>query len=391
MQTPAHLPLDESALQEAECLLAAGQPPHRALATLRKQRDATTAAWAWEMAQVRNHARAKGWTGMLFTREALEQATRQELAIHRAHRFAGRGPVIELGAACGADTLQLARVTTGVAVEWDPVRARYLASNLKQHSLQHRMLAIRADAERFPAAHFACGFADPARRQEGKRLLDLNAYSPSLTGLLANLPGPCAIKLAPAQQPEDLFALPGGNHVSLEWVGWLGELKELVLWRQFPLPGRRVATVFPTGASLAWADPTPPPWPQPKPLGSFLFDPHPAITRAGLVGLLANQIKGAPIDTHIAFLTADQAVQTPFARCLAVLAHFPFSLKNARDAIRQHQAGPVEIIKRGSAVDAAELQKSLKPQGNTPASIILTRVGDRPVGILARAVSFPSA
>lgn len=391
MQLPPTLPLDDSALREAENLLAAGQPPHRALADLRKRHPAPVAAWAWEMAQVRLHARAKGWTDMLFTREALEQATRHELARHRARRFAGLGPVIELGAACGADTLHLAQVTTGVAVELDPTRALYLASNLKRHQLHHRVLAVQGDAERFPAAHFGCGFADPARRQDGKRLLDLHAYSPSLTGLLANLPNPCAIKLAPAQQPEDLFTLPGGKDFSLEWVGWLSELKELVLWRHIPLPGRRVATVFPAGASLAWHDPAPPHWPEQSPLGAFLYDPHPAVTRSGLVGLLARQLQAAPIDSQIAFLTAHHPVQTPFARCLRILADFPFSLKNARQAIRHHKAGPVEIIKRGSAVDAVELQKSLKTDGENPASLILTRMADKPVGILAEAVSFPLA
>ncbi|MCE2806214.1 MAG: hypothetical protein LW700_13545 [Gemmataceae bacterium] len=390
MQPPPLPPLDLSALAQAERLLAAALPPHRALADLRKQHPPATSAWAWEMAQVRLHARAKGWTDMLFTREALEQATRHELARHRAQRFAGLGPVIELGAACGADTLHLARVTTGVAVELDPTRALYLATNLKHHQLHHSVLAVTGDAERFPASHFGCGFADPARRQDGKRLLDLNAYSPSLDGLLAHLPGPCAIKLAPAQQAEELFAQPGGNHFSLEWVGWLSELKELVLWRHIPLPGRRVATVFPAGASLAWPDPAPPLWPEQRPLGAFLYDPHPAVTRAGLVGLLASQLQAAPIDSQIAFLTTDHPAPTPFARCLSVLADFPFSLKNARQAIRQHNAGPVEIIKRGSAVDAVELQKELKTNGKNPASLILTRMADKPIGILARAVSPPT-
>lgn len=384
---PKPICVDEGALREAETLLTQGQPPHRALQTLRKRFGPETSAWAWEMGQVRQRARAKDLGDMLFTREALEQATRKELAVHRAKRFAGWGPVVELGAACGADTIHLAGVTQGVAVELDPTRLAYLAHNLKTHGVRHHMLPVHANAERFAAKHFGCGFADPARRQDGKRLLDLESYSPSLHGLLENLPKPCAIKLAPAQQAEELFSLPQSQEFSLEWVGWLAELKELVLWRRIPLPGRRVATVFPAGASLAWPDTAPPPWPAPRPLGTVLYDPHPAVTRAGLVGLLAGQLDAAPIDPQIAFLTGDQEMHTPFARCLRVLADFPFSLKNAREAIRQHRAGPVEIIKRGSAVDAPELQKSLKPQGDTPASLVLTRIADKPVGILAKAVS----
>lgn len=376
MPLPALHVADELATQEA--------PPHQALQTLRKHHPPEVAAWAWEMALVRQKAVLKGLDGLLFTREALEQATRQQLAAHRAKRFQGLGPLIELGAGCGADTLHLAQVAKGIAVELDPIRAIYLHHNLQSRNLSHEMLAVSGNAEQFAARHFACGFADPARREQGKRLLDLNAYSPSLARLMHNLPGPCAIKLAPAQNPDELFALANSAPVSLEWVGWLGELKELVLWRAIPLQGKRVVTLFPSGATLACDATQAPTWPEAKSIGNILYDPHPAVVRANLVGLLARQIDAFPLDSQIAFLSANSPTPTPFGRVLEVLEAFPFSLNNIRSALRTHKIGHVEIVKRGSAIDAVALKKSLKPQGDMHATLALARVGEKQMGILAK-------
>lgn len=376
--TPAHF----QALEHSEALLKANQPGHLAIAKLRANHGPDLAIWAWEMAQVRQRALAKNLPDMLFTREALEQATRQELANHRAKRLENHGALIELGASCGGDTVAFAKVTRGIAVEKDPVRCLYLHHNLQAN--QGRFLAVQGDALRFGTDLFGCGFADPARREEGRRTLDLDSYSPPLARLLKLLPNICGIKLAPAQNPEEVFASTLSAATSLEWVGWQSELKELVLWRGLEIGGKRVATILPAGASLAWPETAPPEWPETREVQGFLYDPHPAVVRAGLVGLLARQIKAFPIDSQIAFLSNQDPTFTPFARTFEVLAVFPFSLKTARQELRANDIGTVEIIKRGSAVDAEELRKALKTKGRGHSSLILSRAMDKHVGIVAK-------
>jgi hypothetical protein len=116
--------------------------------------------------------------------------------------------------------------------------------------------------------------------------------------------------------------------------------------------------------------------------GRFLLDPDPAVTRAGLVGVLGESLAPAgevwKIDAQVAFLSADHEVETPFARTLAIEASMPWSLARVRDALRALDVGSVDIRKRGSAVDVEAVHKRLKLSGHRAATVVLTRVADKP-------------
>ena len=47
---------------------------------------------------------------------------------------------------------------------------------------------------------------------------------------------------------------------------------------------------------------------------AYLYEPDPAILRAGLVQQLGLELEAAQLDPEIAYLTADARVETPFAR-----------------------------------------------------------------------------
>ena len=50
------------------------------------------------------------------------------------------------------------------------------------------------------------------------------------------------------------------------------------------------------------------------PVGRYLYEPDGAVIRAGLVTAVAAGVDGGLVDEHIAYVTADEAFRTPFAR-----------------------------------------------------------------------------
>ena len=107
-------------------------------------------------------------------------------------------------------------------------------------------------------------------------------------------------------------------------------------------------------------------------------DPSRGWTRAGLVEELARDLGAWKLDPRIAFLSADEPLATPFGRLLRVDASLPWSLKALRQVLRERGVGTVEVRKRGSAVDVAELTTRLRLRGDARAVVVLTRVAGRP-------------
>ena len=119
------------------------------------------------------------------------------------------------------------------------------------------------------------------------------------------------MKIAPGVAWGDVAHL--GAEVEFVSVG--GELKECVLWFGALRTVARRATLLPDGAALA-AD-EPPPLPPVVSTGQYLFDPDPAVVRAGLVGQLAAELGLSPIDHTVMLLTADRPVDSPFGTTYA--------------------------------------------------------------------------
>ena len=119
-----------------------------------------------------------------------------------------------------------------------------------------------------------------------------------------------------------------------------------------------------------------------RPPGEFLFDPNPAVTRAGLVRELARMIGAWQIDEQIAFLSADSAARTPFARVLRVIDSAPWQQKRLPARLRALDIGAVDIRRRGLAGDVELLHRQLRLSGSRRATLVMTRVNDRPWGLV---------
>ncbi|HXQ57882.1 MAG TPA: class I SAM-dependent methyltransferase [Actinomycetes bacterium] len=307
---------------------------------------------------------------MWFTREGLEQASAEPLARHRAGRYAGFDRVADLCCGIGGDLCALAPGRDAVAVDLDPVHPRMARENARVHGAGE-VGAVRADVRDLRLPRSLAVFVDPARRAGGRRLAAPNSR-PHLSwclGLGDRVAG-VGIKTAPGLP---LGLVPPGWEVEL--LADRRELKEAVLWSPALATTARRATVFPGPSTLVTRPGPPVRCAQP---GAFLLDPSPAVTRAGLVEELARDLGAWKLDPRIAFLSADEPLATPFGRLLRVDASLPWSLKTLRQVLRERGVGTVEVRKRGSAVDVADLTARLRLRGHDRAVVVLTRVADRP-------------
>jgi SAM-dependent methyltransferase len=326
---------------------------------------------------------------MFFTRAGLEQATRGIVADRRAARLAAAGvrTLADLGCGLGSDALAAARQGISVyGVDADPLTAATAAANVAALGMGSAVTVACADATSVAVEDFDAVFADPARRRAGGgRVFDPRSYSPPwdfIASLPARVPR-TVLKLAPG---IDHALIPAGAEA--EWVSVDGDLVETAFWCG-PLASvpRRATLLSSSGADPAelvgsGVDPAPV-----GEVGAFLFDPDPAVVRSHLVAEFAETVGGRLADPDIAYIYADSFLDTPFGRRLEITDVLPFSLKRLRALLRDRGVGRLEIRKRGSALDPAQLHRDLRLSGPHEASMVLTRVAGAPTVLLCRSTA----
>jgi len=355
-------PQARALLAAPELLAAASARDLRVAERLRAQWPADLVAAASEQSELRERARDKiGYAdALLLTRAGLEQASSAAVAAHRARRFAPvDGPVADLCCGIGVDLMALARVAQCVGVDRDETHAVCAAHNARAATVVADVRTIRVD-------RLAAVFVDPARRSGERR----GGYEPPLAWCLSLPAARVAVKAAPGL---DLAVVPSGWEA--EFVAEGRALKEACLWSPGWATTTRRATVLPAGATLVASGA---PVADVRPPGRFVLDPSPAVTRAGLVAELAAQLDAGQIDPHIAFLTADAPLASPFGRSLRVEASLPFGVKPLAAELRRLDIGAVDLRRRGLAGDVEDLRRRLRLRGSRRGTVLLTRVVDRP-------------
>jgi hypothetical protein len=339
-------------------------------------------AAALTQARLRADARGKFGefaAGMAFHQEGLEQATRLAVAARHARRYleAGLHSVADLTAGLGADSMAMAALgLTVTAVERDEATAV-----LAEHNLRHwpDVRVVNADALEVAVHLGADGlFADPARRNARGRRHDHADYSPPLDALLAlrDAVPALGLKLGPAVPHE---AVPPGAEA--QWVSVDGDVVELGVWcGTLARHEGHGALVIRGGEAHELVGDLH--RGEPRELGEFVAEPDGAVIRAGLVGALADQVRAGLLDQTIAYLTADAAVPSPFARWFRVEESMPLDVKRLAAALHARGVGTVEIKKRGVDVVPERLRVQLKLRGSNSATVILTRVAGRHTALI---------
>ena len=347
------------------------------LARWRKETPPALVAAAVRLAGCRRRGAAKFARAdrMWLEATALEQATAEPVARHKARRFAG-SIVADLCSGLGGDALALAAVARGVlAVDLDPGMARRTRWNAEVYGVADRLAAIRARAEATPIPAGALVHVDPDRRATpAPRARALRDYVPG-SGFLRDLAASGrggAIKLGPASDFADHF---GGEGFEIELISLGGECKEATAWFGPPASCRRRATCLPAGAS--WTDRDGPAHPPARisPVSAWVFDPDPALIRAGLLDGFAAAHELARLAPGLDLLTGPTLLSSPFLAAFEVRDVLPLDLKRLRRLVAERGLGPLEIKPRGLDLRPETLRAQLRPPGPNPATLLL--VGGR--------------
>lgn len=361
---------------------------------LSRQLPPELARAALETAILRREGQAKfpQANKLYFTRPALEQATSFAISSYRAQRYAAFAWAADLGCSIGGDSLALATVTPVVGIDIDPLRLEMAQANIDAAGLTGRALFLRGDLRKLlplGARTSLALFFDPARRTASGRVYSIRDYQPPLSvidGWREQFPA-LGVKISPGVKWDEIRAYPA----EVEFISLNGDLKEAVLWFGDLKSARRRATLLPEAASLSAADDQPLEGLAIREPGEYIYEPDPAILRAGLVELLGKQLGACQLDPDIAYLTSDRRLATPFARSWQVEEWFPFQLKTLRQALRQRRVGQVTIKKRGSPLEPETLIRQLRLQGDQQQVVFLTHLRGRPIAILARENLSPPA
>ena len=380
-------PAGQQVLQAAEALAPREVDFLAHFTALSRRFPADLSRAALEAAILRREAMAKFPFAerLYFTRPALEQATAYPVSSYRAERFRPYQQVLDLGCSIGGDTFSLAQAAFTFGVDLDPLRLAMARANLRELGLEERALVVQGDLLRLPfrLAQGMALFFDPARRTQQQRIYSVQDYLPPLNVVndwLQSCPS-VGVKISPGVSLAEL----GEYQAEIEFISLDGELKEAALWFGPLRTAERRATLLPGKHTLAGlpddrreGERLPIHEPQ-----TYLYEPDPAVLRAGLVGMLGLQLGAAQLDPDIAYLTAEQHMPTPFARAWAVEAWLPFSLKRLRRALRERQVGRVMVKKRGSPLEPERLIQDLRLSGDQERVIFLTHLQGRPIAILA--------
>ncbi|MGW8226772.1 MAG: class I SAM-dependent methyltransferase, partial [Anaerolineales bacterium] len=321
---------------------------------------------------------------MYFTREAFEQASSFQVSVHRSKRYQQFEHMLDLGCSIGSDSLNMASIAPTTGFDLDPLRlamARANAFALKRSRLQYVRADLTAKLPVIASGHVGL-FFDPARRKEGARVFTTKEYSPPLDVLNAWLPAFPAIgvKISPGVDKTELTPYDA----ELEFVSLGGELKEAILWFGPLKTINNRATILPGPHSLL-GDDKPEILEVAKP-GGFFYEPDPAVIRAGLVAELGVQLNAWQLDPDIAYLSADEVKDTPFARIWQVEDWLPFNLKRLRQYLRSRGIGKIAVKKRASPLQPEELIRKLKLKGDGQRVVVLTHLAGSPIVI----VCFPN-
>lgn len=337
---------------------------------------------AFALCELRRKGRTKfsRASEMWFDRQGLEQATSEPVARHKARRFSGE--VFDLCSGIGGDCLALAEHCSVTAVDSNPVACLRTQWNAEVYGVGSQVTVACQDAADVDPDE-AQVHIDPDRRaQAAGRAVRVEDYLPKLETLqrMARTFRGGAIKLSPAANFGGKFF-----DVEIELVSLYGECKEATVWFG-ELRGSESwrATVLPSGETLA-GEPLDDSVEISPPLG-FVYDPDPAVVRAGLVDAAAARLGLFRLDAAEEYLTGSERVATGFVRGFEVLAELPNNPAEIRGYFRASNFGQVEIKCRHIPIDVDSIRRRLPLKGTEPAVLIFARLAGKSRALVCRRV-----
>lgn len=384
-------PLGSAAVAAARQLVSEDRTTLQIMSLLHQQYSPELARQALEQAILQRRAAGKFpefAERLILLPDALEQASRHEVANHRAARLADSGVtrIVDAGAGIGADTIAFAHHGIAVtAIEQDPHVAAALRANVRSLGLD---VDVRVgDLQQILPSidRTVTVYVDPARRADGRRIFDPEQCRPPLS-YLQSLPNPVVAKMSPGISYADL---PSGWEA--EWVSTFTEqgrsVVEACLWSPGLHSAPRRASIIARTGSVSVSGHADHDLPV-GPIGRYVYEPDGAINRAELAQHIAKPARATLIAPRIGYLTADLAISTKLAARFDVLDVLPWSQRKLSAAVAAYELSDIVVKKRGIDLDPARVRKALLPKKRDRTAealvVIVCRRSHDSVAIIAR-------
>jgi len=322
---------------------------------------------------------------LLYTPLALEQASGEQTSAYKASFMSGKR-VIDLSGGLGVDTMFLARTFQEVVYcERNSLLCAVLEHNLKVSGIANVEVknsdSISLLAE-YPDNSFDWIFVDPARREEGRRSIALEAASPDVVAshdLLLRQAQRVCIKASPALEISGLKKLLPALHMIVV-VSVDRECKEILLLLErayssdapvlvkavcLNRDSEEITEVFGGNGEA------------PRVVGTavkeYLYEPDPAIIKARLSAALARDSGLQFVNRSVDYLTADRKIEAFPGRTFRVVECVPYKPKSFRAFLERHAITGASIQRRDFPLSAEELRKKYRLLESERAFLFFTK------------------
>ncbi len=294
------------------------------------------------------------WDRMFFTDELLEQSTSETVSLFKGEHYFSGTECADL--CCGAGGSLIGMAASGkqaVGCDIDPGHLSMAEANLNIYGLSSNISFIQADiTERIPEAavyHF-----DPSRRTVAGREYLPDNYLPPLSTVdsILDISPDIAVKVSP------LHSVAAEGEYSCDVISCNGEVKEILLCygrfntgqvRAIVLPRKTILTA--EGGSEADIS---------DDIGTYVFEPDPAVVKAGLVTTAAASMGLDLIASGVRYLTGNSIPDSSVCKTYKVREIIPFNYKKLNRYLKGTEISTIDVKCKDSTVKPVSITKKLK-------------------------------
>ncbi len=322
---------------------------------------------------------------LLYTPLALEQSSGERTAAYKASLMSGKR-ALDASGGLGVDTMFLARRFLEVVYcERDLLLCAVVEHNLKASGINNVPIkngdSISLLAE-YPDNSFDWIYVDPARREEGRRSIVLEAASPDVVAchnLLLQKAQKLCIKASPALEISGLKKrLPALQTIVVVSVD--RECKEMLLLLErgyHPDGPVQVKAVCLNADSDEITEVAGGSGDAPKVVAvavkNYLYEPDPAIIKARLSAVLARDAGLQFVNKSVDYLTADRKIEAFPGRTFRVVECIPYKPKSFRAFLERHAITGASIQRRDFPLSAEELRSTYRLRESERAFLFFTK------------------